>query len=427
MSRTSILLLVSLLGCKKDCDDTAESPGGEEEDTGGSEDTAGEDTAGLDDTGEGNDTGEGSDTGEAGHDFTALNDAVQKQFDSSEMPGFAAALVAEGEVAWVGAYGMANIEDAHPATPDTAWLMASVSKLMVGTAVMQMVEQKKLSLDTPINDVLSFEYDNPKTDDEEVRVRHLVSHTAGIYDAWVWGSPGQEGALYVEGDSEVELGTFLEGYFVDGGQWFSPTANFLNAAPGTRYAYSNIGSSLAGYLIEMVTDEGLDDYSVDAIFEPLGMTNTAWRLAQLNPDEVAMPYRRVGEEYTPYGHFGYPDYPDGLLRSSAADMGRFLAAVSNGGGLDGVRILQEDTLLEMFEPVVPEVEPTQGIFWYWTTLDGRDLLGHSGSDYGVSTDLLYDPSTGIGVVVMTNVEWGENVTRPVVEIERLLFAAGEAL
>ncbi len=141
-----------------------------------------------------------------------------------------------------------------------------------------------------------------------------------------------------------------------------------------------------------------------------------------------MPYRTTNDgDFVPYGHFGYPDYPSGLLRASAHDMGRFIAAYSNGGELDGERVLEASTIDTMYEGVVPEVMASQGVFWYWSTIDGRDVIGHGGSDYGVSTDLLYDPGTGVGVVVMTNVEWGDGVTLPLISIEQLMFDAGEAL
>jgi CubicO group peptidase (beta-lactamase class C family) len=259
-----------------------------------------------------------------------------------------------------------------------------------------------------------------------VTVRDLTTHTASLCDSWIWGEPGREGGLYTEGDPTTSLEDLLKSYLIEGGEWYSED-NFCPWDVGARYEYSNIGADLAGYLLEATGDQALDVHSDTHIFGPLGMENTGWHLADHEEANVAVPYNWMGGEYIGYGQFGYPDYPCGMLRSSPRDLGRYLAAYANGGELDGERILESSTVDEVFASQVPSIDATQGIFWYWSRIDGRDVVGHSGGDYGVSTDMLLDPETGIGVVVLLNTYGNNAVWAAQSDIERALFEKGEAL
>ncbi len=359
-------------------------------------------------------------------EFDDLDALIEGIMDSAAIPGLGASLMVAGEVVWAEGYGWADIDGGIPATADTAFMLASVSKTFVATAVMQQVEQGIYELDTPVNDLIEFTLDNPRLEDEVVTVRHLVTHTASLCDSWVWGAPGQEGALYTEGDSDTSLEEFLRGYLLEGGQWYSEDS-FCSTAVGTRYEYSNVGADLAGFLLEATSSLALDDHSDSMIFEPLGMQNTGWHLVDHDPADVALPYAWTGGEFVSYGQYGYADYPCGQLRSSPRDMGRFLAAYAQGGLLDGERILESSTVDAIFDAQIPKVDSSQGVFWYWGQIGGRDVVGHAGGDYGVSTNMLLDPETGIGVVVLLNTYGDGSVWSAQAELERALFDKGEEL
>jgi len=197
--------------------------------------------------------------------------------------------------------------------------------------------------------------------------------------------------------------------------------------PGESYDYCNVATALAGYVVETVGTQPFDDHCDAEIFAPLSMDDTGWHLADFDPDDVAMPYRNTPSGFVAYGHFGYPDYPDGQLRTSAADLGRFLAAISSGGELDGGRILEAGTVEELLTAQVPEVDATQYVYWYATTVVGRSVIGHNGGDNGVATEMYFDPETGVGVVVLANVDWGQTMEPAIEAIEERLFEVGEAL
>ncbi len=378
-------------------------------DPGDDDDVSGDDDA----------TGDDDTTGDDDDSWAEVGTFIEEQMEAGAIAGLGAALVVDGQVAWADGFGWANIEQELPATADTPFMLASVSKTVTAVAVMQAVEDGSFSLDDDVNAPLPFTVDNPRVEGETIRVEHLVTHTSGIRDNW-------NQMPYFDGDSPVSLGDFVEGYFTPGGDFYHETYNFSTNMPGENWDYCNVATALAGYLVE-ATGDPFDDHCDDRIFEPLGMANTGWHLADFDPDQVAMPYEATGGGFEPYGHYGYPDYPDGQLRASAADLGRFLAAVSGGGALDGARILEEGYVDDLLSAPVPEVDPSQYVYWYATTIAGRSVVGHNGGDAGVATEMYVDPASGVGVVVLTNVDWATPMESAVESIEDRLFDVGEEM
>ena len=323
---------------------------------------------------------------------------IQDLMEGAHIAGLAVAVTRPGKVVWMGAYGMANVEDNLPVTVHTPFMLASVSKTVTGAAVMHSWEEGLLSLDGEINSLLQFTVDNPQVDGEVIRVRHLVTHTSGIRDNW-------SNIPYFDGDSPHTLGAYLEGYLVEGGTWYHADNNYADNIPGTASEYGNIATALAGYVVEVVAETPFDDYCDTHIFDVLEMENTGWHLVDFDASSVAKPYDYVDGEYVSGGHYGYADYPDGQLRSSVSDMARFLAAISNQGLVGEDRVLSPETVAEMLSPQVPSVDSTQRVFWYSSNLAGRSVIGHNGSDKGVATQMGFSQETGIGVILLMNVSW----------------------
>ncbi len=366
------------------------------------------------------DTGD-LDTGESDWpELPEVDSAIADAMEAGNMPGLAAAIIAGGELAWVGAYGLADIENDRAVTHDTPFMLASVSKAVTAVAVMQAVEDGVVDLDQSVNELLSFTVDNPHIEGETITGRHLGTHSSGIIDNW---SVLEQG--YVEGDSPVALGDFLEGYLVDGGEYYT-NRSYAASEPGVRYEYSNVGASLFGYLVEAASGTAFDDHCDARIFEVLGMEHSGWHLADHDVDSLAVPYEMRGGEPRAVAHYGYPDYPDGQLRSSVVDLAVFTAAVMNGGALGDARILSEALNAEM----LTEQEfggSGQGIIWYQWELSGRDVWGHNGGDTGVATEIAFDPTTGVGVLVLVNTDWTGAVTAGITSVQEALFEAGEGM
>jgi CubicO group peptidase (beta-lactamase class C family) len=293
-----------------------------------------------------------------------------------------------------------------------------VSKTVVAVADMMAVEDGTLTLDDTINNRLDFTVNHPDDPGNPITLRHLMSHTSGITDNW-----DIMDAHYVNGDSSEPLGAFLESYLTPDGEDYRPFANFYEEGVGGVTEYSNIGASLAAYLVESATGTPFDRYTEERIFEPLNMSG-GWFLADLDLNEVAVPTLVEGGEFVTIPHFGVPDYPDGQLRSDAHSMARFLSMVDNGGVFEGTRYLTEDSVDEMLTPHYNNLDDTQGLIWYWWTLDGADVWGHNGGETGTSTEILMREDDGIGTVVLMN---SEGRARTLEKVERAMLAAAEEL
>ena len=321
-----------------------------------------------------------------------LDALIAREVGNSSYPGFAVAIVKDGRTVFSKGYGVTNLTTKTPVTADTPFMIASVSKVVTGTALMQLVQMGKIDLDEDINTYLPFKIVNPRAAGT-ITLRHLATHTSGLVDF----TPTLA-ASYGAGDSNISLEDFLKSYFLPGGSRYSATNNFAATKPGQKFEYTNIGIALTAYLLELRTGASFDAFTERHIFKPLGMTNTHWFLRDFKDvSSVAFPY---DPEYPELTHYGYPTYPDGQLRSSANDMAKFLAAMMSGGRLGGATILEPQTLQAMLKPQFKDAEKDEDQALFWAFKKG--LIGHAGGDPGALCYLYWNPVTRIGAIVMGN-------------------------
>lgn len=324
-----------------------------------------------------------------------LDQYVLARMQTARIPGLAAVAIKNGQPVFSGAWGEVDLASHRPATADTLFMLASVSKTVTAVALMQLWEAGKFQLDDSIDAVLGYAARNPKFPDTPITYRMLLSHTSSIED-------GIHSFDYyvMDMDSPISLEALYQGYLKPGGAYYDVSNWNQTKKPGTHYAYSNLGLSLAGLLVEKLSGQSLQAYSQQHIFAPLAMNESSFLLAGLDRSHIAMPYSVDADgNYQPAGYYCYPDYPDGQLRTSANQLARFLAAFSQFGQLGDAHILARATVEEMRKQQPASAE---GLQWEPETLSGRQLLGHGGADVGVSTMMLFDPMTTAGFVVLTN-------------------------
>lgn len=331
--------------------------------------------------------------GETSTNVPACDTDLSPHLSLLNVPGLSAAIVKNGTLSCTAVAGYANIEEHRLVEPDTLFAWASVSKTVTSTAAMILSDEGRLDLDGDINDALPFSARNPKCPNEPITFRQLLTHTSSIVDADFYDN------YYVSGDSEIPLGDFVGGYVTPGSELYDADQNFADACPGQFNDYSNIAVGLLGHAIEQIAGVPFDQFCRDRIFEPLGMNESSFHLANLDQDHIAMPYYGV----IPVGHLGFPTYPDGLLRTSVPQLARVLAMMAEFGTYDGKRILAQATATEMRRVQIPQLDDTQGLIWYYD-LDGA-VLGHDGSDPGTSSFMFFDPDTGDGVLLVGNGDW----------------------
>jgi CubicO group peptidase (beta-lactamase class C family) len=186
---------------------------------------------------------------------------IRERMAASYMPGVAACIIQDDRITWSGGYGWADVEKQVPMTPDTIMNIASVSKTITTTALMQLWEKKKFRLDDDVSDYLPFSIRNPRYPEISITFQHLLTHTSSITDSQTY-----EDNYSCENPSS--LLDWIAGYLIPNGAFFDADENFLSQPPGGRFKYSNVAFGLVGLLVEFVSGDSFAAYCRKNIFKP---------------------------------------------------------------------------------------------------------------------------------------------------------------
>ncbi|MDQ0176427.1 serine hydrolase domain-containing protein [Bacillus chungangensis] len=330
---------------------------------------------------------------------------VYNKMNKTDVPGVSIAIIKNNKVDKYISYGYANVNERKKVSQDTVFQIASLSKVVTATAIMQLYEKKKINLDDEINKYLPFSVVNPHFPNKPITVRMLLDHTSGIEDNW-----DVLDSLYTidsgGGDSKISVGEFSKEYLNVGGKWYSKEKNFTNNKPGTTFVYSNVGYGLLGYIVEQISQLPFDQYTQQNIFEPLGMSQTHWLHKDIKTENFALPYE--GNRALP--KYSFPTYPDGSLKTNVLDFSKFLISMSATN--ENNTVLKPETIKEMFSPQSNDGKQTLG--WSNSSLDdifmkklnNDDIVGHTGSDPGVFSIALYNLEKKNGLVIFMNQQMG---------------------
>ena len=327
-------------------------------------------------------------------DGEALSDALLAQMTRTRVPGLSACIVEAGNIVWCVAHGWADLENERPVLVETPFLLASVSKLFTATLVMQRRDEGDFALDDAIDTGMPFSAQHPSG---EITFRDLLTHHGSVLDSDVMDSFYTQGA-----DPELSLRAVTEGYFDLSGSYYTAEENFGSWAPGSEFEYSNMGYALLGYAVEHHSGTDFSEHSQRALFEPLGMRLTSWRLSDFDPEAVAVPHTARLGGFESLEHYTFADYPNGGLRSTAPDVGRFLAAILAGGTLGDTRILATSTVGEMFSRHADDGESGVGLGWFHGAHGDPGWRYHDGGENGVLTSVGVHPGLGVGFVLLLN-------------------------
>ncbi|WP_338839306.1 serine hydrolase domain-containing protein [Flavobacterium ginsenosidimutans] len=359
-----------------------------------------------------------------------IDSILHKKMAESGIVGLSAAIIVDKQVVWKKGFGFADRENNKPFTTSTIMNIASITKTVTGACLMKAVEQGKVSLDEDINRYLPFKIVNPYFPQDRVTLRHLATHTSGLTDRY----PFYTDSLYINGkDSPEALGDFLRNYFVAGGKYYSKE-NFLDHKAGTFREYSNIGTALAGFIVEQHTGQKLNEYSKRYIFKPLKMDHTGWFLSEINLKKHAKLYVKEDAGVKNIELYGLTTYPDGGVHTSVDDLSKFFIALLNNGKYKNTRILKEETVGQMLafqfnEKNKPEnIDPkdlNSGIFW--ATKMGGKRIGHNGSDPGVRTFMLSDLDKEVAVIMFSNTSLTEKEEAKFFNIYNELYKYGQRI
>lgn len=339
-----------------------------------------------------------SDPGELG---AFLDGAIAAQMKADHVAGAVVTVVKDGQVLYTQGYGYADLEKQTPVdAQNTLFRIGSVSKLFIWTAVMQLVEQGKLSLEADVNTYLDFTI--PATYSEPVTMRHLLTHTAGFEDS-------MRNAFALDADRLISLDTYLKTHI--------PARSF---APGTVMAYSNYGSAAAGYIVERISGMPFHAYVEKNILQPLGMDHSTF--VQPLPEALAAGMSR-GYNYSDGAYLAgvfelIPAYPAGAMTSTAADVARFMIAHLQNGQFENTRILSEATTRQMHSPLFSQNPSLHGMAYgfFEDEINGQRVISHGGSTLLFHSGLYLLPDQNVGIFISTNSVGGSNMQSAIFKV-----------
>ncbi|MCA9958192.1 MAG: beta-lactamase family protein [Anaerolineales bacterium] len=315
--------------------------------------------------------------------LTAVHDYIHAEMEKQHIPGLALGIWVQGEPVLLQGYGYANLEQQTPATPDTVFEIASITKLFTATAVMMLAQAGKLALSDCISHYLP---DLPQAW-QAITIRHILTHSSGL-------------------KGYTETPRYWETTRLD----ISPAAilDLVRDEPllfpsGQRYHYDNTGFYLLGLLLEQVSGKPYGDLLDELIFTPLGMADT-----RVNDPYAIVPRRAAGYSlqngvlcnkayYSTAGTFSA-----GVLLSTVNDMAKWDAALSTE------RLLETAVLQQMWTPQPTEQKNERllgfsvGLGWFLVDHEDTFFAGHNGGIIGFASAYLRFLREGISAVLFCN-------------------------
>src|SRR5205809_7326381 len=329
--------------------------------------------------------------GQSSDQFALVRGAMHRLVDSMGSPSVAVAVAKDGQIVWEDAIGWANREQRIPATTNTIYPLASISKPITATGLMVLVERGQVDLDLPINTYLGpAKLTGLAGDARGATVRRVLSHTAGL--------PLHSQFFYSDrGYAPPDMAETIRRY----GKLVFP--------PGQVVEYSNLGYGIIGNVIERVSGKSYAEFMRQEVFVPLGLTHTSIDLPiglenfvaeRYDNDERALPF------FT-FDHIGASS-----VYSSAHDLVRFAMFHLKDRLPDQRAILQDATVDLMHQPTPPSTSGLGfGIF------EGGKLLAHTGGMPGATTLMILYPAWNLAVIVLSNTS-----TRPAAMTQEFTIA-----
>ena len=315
-------------------------------------------------------------------DPAAIERVAIDELHSTHTPGAAVVVISGDRVVFSRGYGVADVDTGAPVTPDLLFRLGSTTKMFTAAAVAGLAIEGKIEMDAPVSRYISG------LDDSIGRLtaNQLLSHTSGLHD---------EAPMFGSHD-ETALGNGIRAW----------KADFLFAAPGRIYSYSNPGYWLAGYLAEVVSGKPYADVIADRLFKPLGMKRSTlrptmamtWPLAQGHEIENGKPavIRPAADNAA--------GWPAGSIFSSALDLSRFVIAFMNDGDLHGTQVLSPRLIRLMSSPhaQIPGDDQHYGYGLALSARRGVQWVEHGGARAGYGSLIRMAPERKFAVIILAN-------------------------
>lgn len=345
--------------------------------------------------------------------FTSLKEKVEEYLKKWDCPSVGLGVIYDGEVLFCDGIGLRNREKNLPATGKTLYQIGSCSKAFTSAMCAKLVDEGKLSWDTPIREIAPEVQFYDDFTSQNVTLRDVLSHRTGV--------PRHEYSWYGTQFNRAEL--------VEHVRYLNPNKPFR-----TVFQYNNYGYVIAGHLIEKVTGKSFEENIKETFLDPLGMTRTTLYLDDIEGDEDhATPYGSPGASFSgtkevPFYRttvedkskgIGAPFAAAGSVNSTPEDMLKWvkfhLGSGEDAGKYDGEQILSAASFNELHKPSMliksrldmPQDETdfsTYGLAWFVENYRGHKVIHHGGSINGFSAMTFMVPEIKLGVVAYCNMD-----------------------
>jgi len=312
--------------------------------------------------------------------MTDLGGFLEQAVKNGDVPGAVIVVQRDGKTVFSEAAGFADREGKVPMRADNIFMMASTSKPLAATAILTLVDRKKLSLDDPVAKFYPA-FQGKST------VRQLLSHTSGIF-----GNKTEASRMNLIRDFRQPLAQAAD----------AVVRQPLAYEPGTQYAYGGASFCVAGAIVEKITGEEFDVFADRVLFRPLGMKETVYHSAENLSARIPKLYKRDGANWIPAPTVmdragqrgprptGFILVPGGIY-STADDLLKFAQLHLDGGG----KLLSQSLVEEMHRKQTGALKENYGLGWQ---LLPNGAFGHGGA-YG--TYLYIDPAHNAAAVILT--------------------------
>jgi len=339
--------------------------------------------------------------------FPLVEKLYKEYAEKNHFPGYAFGIMLDGKLVFSGSGGYADIEKKIPATTQSMFRIASMSKSFTSLAILKLRDEGKLKLDDPVYLYIpEMKGQKLSKDAPEITIRQLLTHSAGFPEDNPWGDRQLA-------DTDAELIAMIK-----------KGISFSNA-PGIAYEYSNMGFAMQGYIIKKITGIPYSDYIAKNIWQPLGMTQAQWEYSKVPANELAHGYRWINGNWREEAllHDGIYGAMGGMI-TSIESFSKYVALhqsawpVRNDAETGPVK---RSSLREMHQPwrfigLNPNYKYPSGracaitsAYGYglnWShDCEGREYVAHSGGLPGFGSNWRFLPEYGLGVILFANVTY----------------------
>jgi CubicO group peptidase (beta-lactamase class C family) len=326
----------------------------------------------------------------AAPEFAAIERFVQDEMAAQRIPGLALGIVKDDRIAYLRGFGKAD-ESGRAVTPQTPFIIGSLSKSFTALAIMQLVEAGKVELDAPVQRYLPWFRVADEEASGEITVRHLLNQTSGLST--------KTGRSY-QGNGDTSDAALEKAVR-------KLSAAELTAPVGKKHQYSTINYSVLGLIVQRVAGRSYESYVQTEIFDPLQMRDSFTSEAAVKQHGLATGYHfwfgRPRAADLPYNR-GL--VPAGYLISSAEDMTHYLIAQLRGGRYGTASVLSSAGVRELHQPAVrtPKADTSYGMGWFVGPINEIPAIHHQGETFSFHANAVLVPQSRTGVIVLMNAQ-----------------------